>query len=67
MTRYQFEKINNNLRERPKGKWLHDGSEWKYRFLCSECGYKLMGEEPTNYCPNCGVDMREEVSRENAT
>ena len=47
-----------NQPERPHGKWTHDGSKWKYRFLCSECGYKLMGEEPTNFCPNCGADMR---------
>lgn len=40
------------------GRWEHDGSELKYRFLCSECGYKLM-DVPTNYCPNCGAKMDE--------
>ena len=28
----------------------------EFRFLCSECGYKLM-DVPTNYCPNCGAKM----------
>lgn len=42
---------------REPGKWIHDGSHWKYRFICERCGYKLF-EEPTNYCPNCGAYMR---------
>ena len=40
------------------GHWTHDGSHWKNRFICSECGYKLF-DEPTNYCPNCGYRMVE--------
>lgn len=40
------------------GKWSHDGSHWKNRFICSECNYKLF-DEPTNYCPNCGCRMVE--------
>ena len=40
-----------------KGEWQHDGSHWKNRFICSVCGYKLF-DAPTNYCPNCGADMR---------
>ena len=40
------------------GHWSHDGSHWKNRFICSECEYKLF-DEPTNYCPNCGVKMAE--------
>ena len=43
--------------QEPKtGHWSHDGSHWKNRFICSECGYKLF-DEPTNYCPNCGARM----------
>lgn len=45
--------------ERKRGKWTHDGSKWANRFICSECGYKLF-DEPTNFCPNCGADMRGE-------
>ena len=51
------------------GKWSHDGSHWKNRFICSECNYKLF-DEPTNYCPNCGAKMfepqaSEEISERN--
>lgn len=40
------------------GHWTHDGSHWKNRFICSECGYKLFDEQ-TNYCPHCGAKMQE--------
>lgn len=51
--------------QRMRGKWIHDGCDiphgvdWMH---CSVCGRR----EPhvpaamTNYCPNCGADMREE-------
>lgn len=45
------------------GQWSHDGSHWKNRFICSECGYKLF-DEPTNYCPNCGARMVESQESE---
>lgn len=42
------------------GKWYHDGSDWKNRFICDQCGYKWFFEaEEANYCPNCGADMKE--------
>lgn len=41
---------------RPRGHWSHDGSKWKNRWLCSECGYKLIDEQ-TRFCPNCGAKM----------
>lgn len=45
--------------QEPKtGHWSHDGSHWKNRFICSECGYKLF-DELTNFCPNCGAKMIE--------
>lgn len=28
------------------------------KFACSECGYGN-GRKPSNFCPNCGADMRE--------
>ncbi len=40
------------------GRWSHDGSHWKNRWICSECGYKLIDEQ-TRYCPNCGRKMEE--------
>ena len=43
-----------------RGKWNHDGSDWKNRFICDQCGYKWFFEaEEANFCPNCGADMRE--------
>jgi rubrerythrin len=45
------------------GRWSHDGSHWKNRFICSECGYKLF-DEPTSYCPNCGAKMAESEGKE---
>ena len=48
-----------SVNPQPKtGHWSHDGSHWKNRFICSECGYKLFDEQ-TNYCPNCGARMVE--------
>lgn len=46
--------------ERKNGEWIKmsdaDGAYW----CCSECGeelYRLC--DKTNFCPNCGADMRE--------
>ena len=44
--------------DREKGEWIHDNSKWENRFNCSKCGYKLF-EKETNFCPNCGTQMRE--------
>lgn len=42
-----------------RGKWKHDGSDWKNRFICDQCGYKWFFEaEEARFCPNCGADMR---------
>ena len=53
-----------DVRENRRGKWQEDiisfdedGSEI-YAPFCSECGKVFFRE--TNYCPNCGADMREE-------
>lgn len=46
--------------ERKKGKWKQG--------RCSECGYDWGKDAPIasvpNFCPNCGVDMREENNNE---
>lgn len=45
---------------RPKGEWIIDGHHRR----CKECGeYFCMtdsegNEIPSNFCPNCGADMR---------
>ena len=45
------------IEERPKGKWIC--VRWM-QYKCSECDYDDIGTA-TNYCPNCGADMRGDV------
>ena len=43
------------------GHWVRVGKEFGFafdNFYCSECNY-FSGTKTTNYCPNCGADMRE--------
>lgn len=43
------------------GRWKHDGSDWKNRFICDQCGYKWFFEaEEAHFCPNCGCAMENE-------
>lgn len=39
---------------RPKGRWLHRDNGIAY---CSECDTDAV-EDGTDFCPNCGADMR---------
>jgi ribosomal protein S27AE len=55
-------------RERKKGEWIEEPvSKWPH---CSECGYNGLFsdiyETPirSNFCPNCGADMRKEENDE---
>ena len=44
--------------ERKTGKWIYDGDSYK----CDKCGtvYGWWADSQTsNFCPNCGADMRE--------
>lgn len=48
--------------ERPHGEWILDAVSpcsisW---FRCSYCGYKYEAYKQSNFCPNCGADMRKE-------
>lgn len=44
------------IEERQKGTWIsHPGS-----LRCSSCGVLRIGGGKSNFCPNCGADMREE-------
>ena len=51
---------------RPKGHWIKQNDDYYDWYECSECGYGSDGEMQysseydvrTNYCPNCGADMR---------
>lgn len=56
--------------EPKRGEWIDQGwhGDWQfetdgrgncwYEYKCSECGYIKIGGK-SNYCPNCGADMRE--------
>ena len=49
-------------KKRGIGKWVHRNDDYNDWLECSQCGYGSEGEvkygENTNYCPNCGADMR---------
>lgn len=48
----------NALKERKAGHWIdHQDGRWIYA-KCSECG--KVQDAKSNFCPYCGVDMREE-------
>lgn len=53
--------IANGVTVRERGRWVlqrYYGGVRKgmvARIICSECGYP---NEKTNFCPNCGADMR---------
>lgn len=49
--------------ERKKGKWVHDGYDFPHGndwIHCSVCGKRGINvpADLTNYCPNCGAEMR---------
>lgn len=51
-----------------RGKWVetaistNDGLSHLFGFKCSNCGGFCMGE--SNFCPNCGAEMRPEIADE---
>ena len=59
-----LERLPSAQPEPKKGKWIHDGFnfpqgvDWVH---CSVCGRKGINvpADLTNFCPNCGADMRE--------
>ena len=51
--------------EPKKGKWIATGRKFEGGYFwirCSECGYRDIDapSSRTNFCPNCGADMRGE-------
>ena len=48
------------VQERPKGEWEEKND--RYGYFCSVCGELLPCSEEydfrTDFCPNCGADMR---------
>lgn len=58
--------------ERPHGEWIEKHCDYGVYYRCSnchkmppnyECDYKE-GAIKTNFCPNCGADMRKEGDAE---
>ena len=58
--------------ERPYGEWIEKYSDYGVYYRCSnchkmppnyECDYKE-GAIKTNFCPNCGTDMRKGGEKE---
>ena len=50
------------IEERPKGEWITH-SDYPDRLICSNCNHKYdvwFVNNGTNFCPNCGADMRGE-------
>ena len=50
-----------DVRENVKGEWLYKGLDFEIDSLyqCSACKHYHWSK--SNYCPNCGADMRGEV------
>jgi Zn finger protein HypA/HybF involved in hydrogenase expression len=56
--------------DRPQGEWIVYEGGWKDldyyppKCKCNQCGYEedlyILNAKPTNFCPNCGADMRGE-------
>lgn len=43
------------------GDWVYQDPLFVDTIMCSVCGYNLPGNEfKTNFCPECGADMRGE-------
>ena len=43
--------------EKPHGEWVKKGGAF-YTYECSVCGGTTLKEWRTDFCPNCGADMR---------
>lgn len=52
--------------DRPQGEWIRTSNDWidgtcgarYYPIHCSRCNYSTYDDNATNFCPNCGADMR---------
>ena len=56
-----IETIQMDCRENITGEWIYKGREPRIEqiYKCSVC--ERYNFEKSNYCPNCGADMRGEV------
>ena len=79
ITRGEYKLINAvifqfpTIEERKKGEWIRENivltsNPPQYQWHCSECGrmvHWFTTEVLTDYCPNCGADMRGEEDERN--
>lgn len=57
MTDYQFDVINRNLKEKPKGEWIMNKTSARGRnYTCTNC--QKVSRNKSEFCPKCGADMR---------
>ena len=47
-----------DVRENVKGEWILKSTNGEWFDCCSKCGY-VEWDNPSNFCPNCGADMRQ--------
>ena len=55
--------------DRPQGEWIAQTENYHSHWVCSECGAWALLEYNeqmclSNFCPNCGADMRERKEKE---
>lgn len=67
---YRMWKLQNQIRDIPSadvrenihGEWeTIDYDDGEYEFRCSSCQSQYDMPSKTNFCPNCGADMRGET------
>ena len=46
--------------DKPQGEWVGGRVGHSPGYTCSICGYGVYPWNNTNFCPNCGADMRGE-------
>ena len=48
--------------QRKSGHWINEGRFANYHggnvYRCSRCGYRIIGNEPDDFCKYCGSDNR---------
>jgi len=60
---YVFTYLNKcpsaDVRENVKGEWIEKYIEREgYCYFCSNCNLEVLESDLSNFCPNCGADMR---------
>ena len=43
---------------RPKGEWVEKHDKTSFWYECNQCGKRPLHLVFTDFCPNCGADMR---------